>query len=270
MALNIVVCIKQTAATTSVQLDPATGKILTQGLTYGISPFDEYALEEAIRLKERVPGSWAAALTLGGPQASDVLREAIARGVDSGYHLSDEAFAGSDSHGTSHILAQGIKKIQAEKGAKIDLVLCAKQTNDGDSGQVGPSVAVWLGWPNVAYVKKVNEITDQIIRVERMMEDGTDLLEMQLPAVVSVVKEINEPRLPSLKGKMASKKAVIPVWKAADIAAEASKIGEGGALTTVWKRETPPVRKGGIRIEGASPQEKAKKFVEKAKELKLL
>ncbi|MEK7288487.1 MAG: electron transfer flavoprotein subunit beta/FixA family protein [Elusimicrobiota bacterium] len=270
MGLNIVACIKQTPATTSIQLDAATGKIITQGLTYGINPLDEYALEEALRIKERVPGSWVAVLTLGRPQASDALREALARGADSAYHLSDEAFVGSDTYGTSYLLAQGIKKIQTEKSANIDIVLCAKQTNDGDSGQVGPAIAVWLGWPNVAYVRKIQDINAQTIRVERTMEDGTDVLEMDLPALLSVVKEINEPRLPSLKGKMASKKAVIPTWKAADIGADASKIGEAGSLTKIWKRQTPPVRTGGVRIEGATAEEKAVKFVEKIKELKLL
>ncbi len=269
MPLNVVVCLKQTPATTAVQIDPQTGEISGQGLTYAISPFDEYALEEGLRIKERVPGSWSAALTMGPPQAEDVLREAIARGCDSVYHLCDDAFKGSDSYATSYILAQGIKKIEAEKG-KVHLVICAKQTNDGETGQVGPGIAAWLAWPNVSFVKKIEEISETSLRVQRMMEDGVDVLEMELPALISVVKEINEPRLPSLKGKMASKKALIPKWQAGDISAEASKIGIAGSPTLVWKRSSPPKRGGGVRIEGATTEEKAVKFVEKIKELKLL
>ncbi|MBI2069967.1 MAG: electron transfer flavoprotein subunit beta/FixA family protein [Elusimicrobia bacterium] len=267
--MNIVVCIKQTPASSSVQIDPHTGELMSTGLTYAISPFDEYALEEAIRLKERVPGSWTAAVTMGPARSEEILREAIARGIDSVYHLSDEAFNDSDSYATAYVLSMGIRKIQQEKG-KVDVVICAKQTNDGDTGQVGPGLSAWLDWPNVAFVKKVEEINDQIVRVERMMEDGMDVLEMKLPALISVVKEINEPRLPSLKGKMASKKAVVAKWSAADIGADAAHLGLTGSPTKVWKKDAPARRQGGVRIEGATIEEKAQKFVEKLKELKLL
>ncbi|MBI4064321.1 MAG: electron transfer flavoprotein subunit beta/FixA family protein [Elusimicrobia bacterium] len=269
MALNIVACIKQTPATTSIQIDPSTGQILSEGATYAISPFDEYALEEGIRLKEKITGSWVAVLTMGPPRAEEILREAIARGADSVYHLCDAAFENSDTYATSYILSKAIRKIQQDKG-KIDLVICAKQTNDSDSGQVGPGLAGWLDWPNVSFVKKIAEITDKKIGVERMMEDGTDALEMELPALICVVKEINEPRLPSLKGKMAAKKTAIAKWTAADIGADAAKIGQQGSPTAVIERASPPRRSGGTRIEGGTLEEKAKKFVDKLKELKLL
>lgn len=269
MPLNIVVCIKRTPATTTVTVDPATSKVRNEGLSYGMSPFDEYALEEGIRIKERAAGSWTAALSLGTPESAEVLREAIARGCDGGYLLSHQDFTDSDTYATSYALAQAIKKIAAEKG-KVDLVICSKQTNDSDTGQVGPSLAAWLDWPAVAFVKKVETISETSIRVHRMMEDGADILDMPLPAVITVVKEINEPRLPSLKGKMASKKAAIPTWGPAEIGADSAKIGGQGSLTTVLAQRNVPTRSGGARIEGATLEEKAQKLVTALKEMKLL
>jgi electron transfer flavoprotein beta subunit len=149
-------------------------------------------------------------------------------------------------------------------------VISGKQTNDGDTGHVGPGIAAWLDFPNVAYVKKVEEISEERIKVWRMMEDGIDILEMPLPASISVVKEINEPRVPSLKGKMAAKKAIVPKWTADDIAANKAKIGLGGSPTVVATSFTPPPRTGGVRIEGATPQEKAKNLVAKLIEMKLI
>ncbi|MBI4057291.1 MAG: electron transfer flavoprotein subunit beta/FixA family protein [Elusimicrobia bacterium] len=267
--MNIIVCIKQTPATTNIQIDPKTGALRSDRVTLGFNPFDEYALEEGIRLKERVPGSWCGALTLGLPQAEDVLREAIARGCDEGFHICGDEFDQSDAYATSYALHKGIQKIAQVKG-KVDLVICGKQTNDGDTGHVGPGIAAWLDWPGVAYVKKVEEVQEQNIKVYRMMEDGSDILEISLPAVMTVVKEINEPRLPSLKGKMASKKAVIPKWGASDLGCEISKIGKNGSPTVVVEWGNPPTRAQGTRIEGATVEEKAKKLVEKIKEVKLL
>jgi electron transfer flavoprotein beta subunit len=269
MALHIVVCIKQTPATANVQIDPTTGTLKREGVANAINPFDEYAIEEAVRIKERVPGSQVSVLTMGPPQAEEALREAIARGCDQAFHVTSRAFAGADTWATSYTLQKAIQKIAKEKGP-VALVVCGKQTNDGDTGHVGPGIAAWLDWPDTAYVKKVEEVDDQRIRVHRMMEDGTDVLEMTLPAVIAVVKEINTPRVASLKGKMAAKKAVIPKWTEVDIEAEKSKIGLSGSPTIVAKSFSPPPRKGGVRIEGATVQEKAKKLVDKLQEMKLI
>ena len=152
----------------------------------------------------------------------------------------------------------------------MHLVFCGKQTNDGDTGHVGPGIGAWFDWPNVAYVKKVEAVDEKKIVVQRMMEDGVDVLEMDLPAVIAVVKEINEPRVASLKGKMNAKKAVIPKWTEADIQADKSKIGLGGSPTIVAKSFNPPPRKGGVRVEGATAEEKAKKLVDKLQEMKLI
>jgi electron transfer flavoprotein beta subunit len=268
--MHIIVCIKQTPATANVQIDPKTGTLKREGMAAAINPFDEYAIEEAVRIKERVPGSTVSVVTMGPPQAEDALRDAIARGCDDAFHVTDRAFAGADTWATSYTLQMAIRKI-AEVKKPFDMIICGKQTNDGDTGHVGPGIAAWLEIPNAAYIGKVEDVKDGgPVRVRRMMEDGYDILEMPTPCLISVVKEINEPRVASLKGKLASKKAVIPKWAAADIKAEKSKIGLGGSPTIVAKSYNPPPRKGGVRIEGATPEEKAKKLVEKLRELKLI
>lgn len=268
--MHIVVCIKQTPATSNIQIDPKTGTLKREGMAAAINPFDEYAIEEAVRIKEKLPGTTVSVLTMGPPQAEEALRDAIARGCDGAFHLCDRAFAGADTYATSYALQCGIRKIAKETGKAVDLVICGKQTNDGDTGHVGPGIAAWLEFPNVAYVKKVDEIKEGYIRVHRMMEDGTDVLEMPLPAVIAVVKEINEPRVPSLKGKMAAKKAVVPRWTAADIEADKTKIGLSGSPTIVASSFNPPPRTGGVRIDGKTPEEKAKNLVTKLVELKLI
>ena len=268
--MHIVVCIKQTPATANIQIDPKTGTLKREGMAAAINPFDEYGIEEAVRIKERVPNTIVSVVTMGPPQAEDSLRDAISRGCDGGFHLCDRAFAGADTYATSYALQMGIRKIEEFTQKKVDLIICGKQTNDGDTGHVGPGIAAWLDMPNVAYVKKVEEINDSLIRVHRMMEDGVDVLEMPLPAVIAVVKEINEPRVPSLRGKMAAKKAVIPRWTADDIHADKTKIGLGGSPTIVASSFNPPPRIGGVRVEGNTPEEKAKNLVNKLLEMKLL
>lgn len=268
--MHIVVCIKQTPATTNVQIDPDTGTLKREGMAAAINPFDEFAIEESVRIKERLPGSTVSVITMGPPQAEESLRDAISRGCDQAFHLCDRAFAGADTYATSYTLHMGIKKIEKVTGKKVGLIICGKQTNDGDTGHVGPGIAAWFNIPNVAYIKKVEEIKEDYIRVWRMMEDGTDVIEMTLPAVIAVVKEINEPRIASLKGKMAAKKAVVNRWTADDIEADKNKIGLGGSPTVVVSSFNPPPRTGGVRIEGNTPQEKARNLVAKFREMKLL
>lgn len=269
MAIHIVVCIKQTPATSNIQIDPVTGTLKREGMAAAINPFDEYAIEEAVRIKERVPGTTVSVITMGPPQAEEALRESIARGCDQAFHVTSRAFAGADTYATSYTLYKGIERVMKEKGP-AHLVICGKQTNDGDTGHVGPGIAAWLDWPNIAYVKKVEAVDDKKIVVHRMMEDGTDVLEMELPAVVAVVKEINTPRVASLKGKMNAKKAVIPKWNETDLGCDKTKIGLGGSPTIVAKSFNPPPRKGGVRIEGATAEEKAKNLVDKLQEMKLI
>jgi electron transfer flavoprotein beta subunit len=267
--MHIIVCIKQTPATANIQIDSKTGTLKREGMAAAINPFDLYGIEEAVRIKEKLAGSTVSVVTMGPPQAEEALRDAIARGCDDAYHLTDRAFAGADTWATSYTLQMAIKKI-AEVKKPFDLIICGKQTNDGDTGHVGPGIAAWLNIPNVAYVGHVEDVKEGSLTVRRMMEDGYDVLELPTPALIAVVKEINEPRLPSLKGKLAAKKAVIPKWDAAAINADKAKIGLSGSPTIVAKSFNPPPRKGGERVEGATPEEKVKKLIARMKELKVI
>lgn len=268
MGLNIVVCVKNTPTTTNIGVDAATGKVKNTGLIYAMNPFDEFAVEEAIRLKERVPGSTATALTLGPASSEAVVRDAISRGCDAGVLICAPEFEGGNSYATSFALAAAIKKLHKQN--PVSVVLFGKNTNDGNAGMVGAEVAAWLDWPGVISVKKIDAIDEKSAVVWRMMEDGTDVLKVALPATISTTKEINEPRLPSLKGKMASKKAVIPKWTTSDIGLNPEEIGEALSTTVVARSSLPPSRPAGMRVEGATAAEKAKKLVDILAERKLI
>ena len=198
--MNIVVCIKQVPGTTTVKINPETGTLMREGVEAVVNPFDEYAIEEALRIKERIGGT-VKVITMGPPQAEDALKTAISMGADECFLITDRAFGGADTWATSYTISKGIQSL-----GQVDLIICGKQAIDGDTAQVGPGVAEMLGLPFVAWVRKVEEITEQVIRVERLMEDGYEVVEMPLPGLITVVKEINVPRLDSLKGKMRAKK----------------------------------------------------------------
>lgn len=246
--MNIIVCIKQVPNTTDVRIDPVKNTLIREGVESVVNPFDAYAIEEAIRLKERFTGK-ITVVTMGPQQAEAVLREAIALGCDEGILVSDRKFAGSDTWATSYTLSCAIRKLGA-----FDIILCGKQASDGDTAQVGPGISTHLDIPQVTYVKKIEEIKDNKARVERMTEEGYDIIETPLPCLLTVVKEINTPRLPSLKGMMKSKSAKIIQWTAADINAEAKNIGLDGSPTRVVKVFTPVPRKGGEMLKGDTAQ----------------
>jgi electron transfer flavoprotein beta subunit len=227
--MNIVVCIKQVPGTTEIKIDPKTNTLVREGVKSIINPFDTYALEEGVRLRERYGGK-VTVVTMGPPQAEEALRETISLGADEAILLSDRAFAGSDTWATSYVLSKAIAKI-----ANYDIIICGRQTLDGDTGQVGPELSEMLKVPFVSYVSKIEEIKDRCIRVQRMIEEGHEVIETTLPAVITVVKEINVPRLPSLRGSMKAKSAKIPVWTAADIGVEPEKAGIPGSPTRVVK-----------------------------------
>jgi len=246
--MNIIVCIKQVPETTEVKINPQTNTLIREGVKSIINPFDMYALEEAVRLKEKFGGS-TTVITMGPPQADAALREAIALGIDEGVLVSDRAFAGSDTWATSYTLSCAIKKI-----ADFDLILCGKQACDGDTAQVGPGISTHLNIPQVTYVKKIEEVKDQVMRVERMMEEGYEIIETPLPALLTVVKEINEPRLPSLKGLMRAKQAKITHWTAKDLTLDSRYLGLEGSPTRVVKIFTPPPRTGGQMLQGETQE----------------
>ena len=227
--MNIVVCLKQVPGTTDVQIDPETNTLKRQGIENVINPFDAYALEEGVSLRDRFGGK-VTVITMGPPQAEVMLREAISCGADEAVLVSDRAFAGADTLATSYTLSKTIQRL-----GDWDLVICGRQTIDGDTGQVGPGLAEWLDAPFVAYVSKVEDIAGGTIKVRRMVEDGHEVMEMSLPGIITVVKEINVPRLPSLRGKMKAKKAEIPAWTAAELDVDEALIGLTGSPTTVVK-----------------------------------
>ena len=265
--MKICVCIKQVPATTEVKFDPETNTLIREGVESQINPFDLYALEEAVRVKERLQeqGGEATitAVSMGPPQAEEALREAISLGADDAILLSDRAFAGADTWATSYTLAKALTRLDP------DLVFCGMQAIDGDTGQVGPGIAVHMDYAQAPYVAKIESLDKHKIVVKRLLENGYEVCSLRLPAVLTVVKEINEPRTPSLRGKMNAKKAVIPVWKAADIEAPEDKIGLQGSPTQVVKVFSPPHREGGEKWTG-EPGELADRLAGLLKELEIV
>lgn len=257
--MHFVVCIKQVPDTANVRIDPKTNTLIREGVVSIINPFDMYAIEEAVRLKEKLGGK-VTALTMGPPQAENALREAISLGADHGILLSDRAFAGSDTWTTSYTLSMALKKI-----GDYTVILCGKQASDGDTAQVGPGIAAHLNLPQITYVRKIETIDARQIVAERLLEDGYEAIEAPLPCILTVVKEINEPRLPSLKGKLAAKKAQLAHWKAGDLGCETDKIGLDGSPTKVVKIFTPPPRQGGVMFTG-EPDQMAAQLAEKLRD----
>jgi electron transfer flavoprotein beta subunit len=229
-----------------------------------INPFDENAVEAALVLKEQ-HGAKVTVMTMGPPQAESALRETIAMGVDDVVLLSDRAFAGSDTWATSYALAKGIAHLEE----KPDLILFGKQAIDGDTAQVGPGVAEFLNLPIITYVRKV-EIAGPLANVERVFEDGYERMEAELPLVLTVLKEMNVPRMASLRGRMKAKKAEIKKWTAAEIGADPDNTGLAGSPTKVVKIFSPPKKTGGIKIEGTAPLDAARTVIGKLKEQKVI
>ncbi|MFC2060379.1 electron transfer flavoprotein subunit beta/FixA family protein [Chloroflexota bacterium] len=261
--MNIVVCLKQVPATSKVKIDPQTNTLVRGGIENVINPFDAYALEEGVRIKERCGGK-VTAITMGPPQADGMLREAISTGADEAILLSDSAFAGADTLATASTLARAMDKLQ-----DYDLVICGRQTIDGDTGQVGPELAEMLGIPFVAYVSEIEEISRGYMRVKRMVEEGHEVIETPLPAVITVVKEINVPRLPSLRGLARSKNAVIPVWTAQELDVAKDMVGLSGSATRVIKIFFPQRVSQSEMLQG-TPESQTESLIDKLRDVKII
>lgn len=242
--MKIIVCIKQVPDAKDVRLDPETNTLAREGVESIMNPYDQHALEEAVKLKEQHGGE-VIALTMGPPQAEEMLRLAISCGADKVVLVSDRAFAGADTWATAYTLENALKKI-----GEYDLILCGKQAIDGDTAQVGPGLATRLGIPFVTCVQKIREAGDKELVMERMMDDGYDVVAVDFPVLVTVVKDINEPRVPSLKGKMKAKKAEIITLSAEDIGADPACIGLPGSPTKVVDVFPPPARSERSVLEG--------------------
>lgn len=260
--MNIIVCVKQVPDVTEVRIDPKTNTLIREGVPSIINPYDLHAVEAGLHLKEKVKGK-VTVITMGPPQAEEVLREAISMGVDDAILLTDRRFAGADTWATAYTLSKAAKKLG------FDLIICGKQAIDGDTAQVGPEMAELLDIPHVSYVRSIDNVSDSEMVIERLMDDCYEKIALTLPALITVVKELNTPRPPSIRGKMAAKKANIPRWNADDIEAEEENIGLKGSPTMVKNIFAPPPR-GERRILEGTPEEQVETLIRELRRLRCL
>jgi electron transfer flavoprotein beta subunit len=245
--VKIVVCLKQVPATTNVRIDPETNTLVREGVESQTNPFDENAIETALRVKDGMGDACKViALSMGPPQAEAMLRDALAMGCDEAILLTDRAFRGSDTLATSYTLARAVRTI-----GEVDLVLCGKQAIDGDTAQVGPGIAEHLGVPQVTFAIELR-IDGKTVHARRMLEDCFEVVECRLPAVATVVKQINEPRHASMKNVLKARKKTVTQWGAEDIEADPSRIGFEGSPTVVWRVFAPERREGGRVLDASA------------------
>ena len=225
--------------------------MIRDGVPAILNPDDANALEQALQIKDENPGSTVTVVTMGPPQAQEMLEECMAMGADDAVLLSDRALGGSDTWATSNAIAAGIKKI-----GEYDIIFAGRQAIDGDTAQVGPQIAEKLGIPQVTYVKNF-ELQDQSAIVERSLEDGYEKLKVKLPCVLTAIKELNVPRYMSVRGILRAAKTEVKVWNAADIGVDVETVGLKASPTNVFKSFTPKPKGVGVKIEGDTPKEKA-------------
>lgn len=262
--MKTIVCIKQVPDPEHASMDVESGTVVREGVLLMVNPFDLYAIEEALKIKEQLGGE-VIAISMGPPQAEEALKEVIAMGVDEGILLTSKDFAGADTWATSYTLALACKKI-----GNFDIILCGKQAIDGDTAQVGPGIAAQLGIPQITFVRKIEEITEDQIKAQRLVEGGYEVISSPLPIVMTVVKEINEPRLPTLKGKIRAKNVEIEQWGPSDIEAKKENIGLDGSPTRVVEIFTPELTKEGKVFTRDQIDEAVKEIVKKQEEMGLI
>lgn len=260
--MKTIVCIKQVPDTAEVRINPETNTLMRDGVPSIINPYDMHAIEAGLYIKEKTGGS-VTVITMGPPQAEAALRYAISMGVDDAVLLTDRAFAGSDTCATAYILAKAIEQLG------VDIIICGKQAIDGDTAQVGPEIAEFLDMPHIAYIRKFDDIKDDRIVVQRLMDEGYDVVESSLPVLLTVVRELNDPRMPSLKGKIAAKKAEVKKMSASDIGASEDDIGLKGSPTQVRNIFAPGTTKDRKILEGTA-EEQVDLLLKELTELKCL
>ena len=258
--MNIVVCTKQVPDTAATLKVDEQSNVSWGDAPLVINPWDEYAVEEALLLKEKHGGK-VTVMSMGPDASREALKQAVAMGCDEALQLWDEAFDGSDAPATARILAQAIEKV-----GDVDLVMFGKQAIDGDTGLVAPGVSRRLGWPQLTFVAKIRDIdpNGKTLTVERLLEEGRQVVSSRLPAVVAVVKEINEPRYPSFMGIRKASKMQPTLWSASDLGIDATSVGRGAAAVQWTRIYAPPPREGTVElIEGDSPEDIAAKLADK-------
>lgn len=262
--MNILVCIKQVPATTKVEVDPDTGLLKRDGADSKMNPYDLYALETALRLREKEGGK-ITVLSMGPVQAEAIIREAFAMGADDGALLSDRRFGGADVLATSYAISQGIRSL-----GKFDLILCGKQTTDGDTAQVGPEISEYLDIPSVADVTKINEVTKESITVEMDLPEALEVMKVQFPCLLTVEKDIYQPRLPSYVKQKAAKGREIPIYTLDQMEdQDENHYGLTGSPTQVKKIFPPATNTDHFILEG-SGEKQADQLCDKLAELKFV
>jgi electron transfer flavoprotein beta subunit len=250
--MHIVVCLKQVPDTTEIKIDPLTNTLVREGVPSIANPFDLNAVEAALSLKDKYSAK-VSVISMGPPQAKTALRRAISMGADQAILLSDRGFAGADTLATSYTLAQTIRKLKETDG--LDLVICGKQAIDGDTAQVGPGIATRLGLTQLSYVSQIRELDlqNKKIVVERKLEEGIEIVEGRLPALLTVVKEINSPRYAKLPDLIHSIEYEPLVWTKDSFSLDLARTGLKGSPTSVVKTFTPPLRGTGEMFKAGSP-----------------
>lgn len=267
--MEILVCVKQVPDTAEVKIDPEKHTVIRAGVPNIFNPFDQNALEAALQLKDS-QGARVTLLSMGPPQAEDVLREGLAMGADDAYLLTDRKVGGSDTLATGYCLAQAVRKVAELQGIEqFDVVLCGKQAIDGDTAQVGPQIATELGIPQITYAAEIN-VDGTTVRVKQQNEEGYIVTEAQFPVLITTVKELNEPRFPTIRGTMKAKKREIPHLSADDIKVDETKIGLKGSPTMVRKIFTPPQRTQGLVIKEEDPNAAVSVLMEKLTAQKII
>jgi electron transfer flavoprotein beta subunit len=246
--MNILVCIKQVPDTTEIKIDPVTNTLIREGVPSIVNTFDGFAVEMAARIKDKQETK-IVVMSMGPPQAKNALKDCLSVGADKAYLISDRAFGGSDTLATSYILSRAVKAVEAREGP-FDLIFCGKQAIDGDTAQVGPEMAEQLDYPQITCITDMT-VEDGKVRAERETENGKEIWEAPLPAVITVTKPAFEPRYPTVKLKMAANRAEIPVLTLNDVKADAEKSGLKGSPTKVKKSFVPPRKGGGVMVDSA-------------------
>lgn len=261
--MKILVCVKQVPDTNEVKIDPVKGTLIREGVPSILNPDDANALEAALTIKDENPGTTVAVMTMGPPQASVMLRECLAMGADEAYLLSDRAFGGADTCATSTTIAAGIRKF-----GPVDIIFAGRQAIDGDTAQVGPQVAERLGLPVVTYVQHIKFDGNKLV-VQRQLENGYEVVEAQVPCLLTVVKELNEPRYMSIYRIVDAYKKEITVWNHEDISLDPKECGLNASPTQVFRSFTPPPKGKGEMLKG-SVNEMASSLIFKLKEKHVL
>ena len=269
--MRILVCVKQVPDTAEIKIDPVTNTLIRAGVPSIVNPFDACALEVAARIKDADPSTEITLLSMGPDQAKDALRECLAVGGDKAYLCSDRKFGGSDTLATSYILSRAIAAVEAKTGEKFDLIFCGKQAIDGDTAQVGPEIAEHMDLPHVTLATAV-EMADGKLHVTRDTDEGHDLVEVSLPALVTVTKTTYDPRYPTIKSKMAANRAVIEEITNSDpdMVCEPERLGLNGSPTKVKKTFTPVQTKDAVILNEETGSESAVKLAALLSEAKII